>query len=261
MRTGRKPFLLVLLIFVIPIVFLLVQSVAFGWRWPDIVPDQFSLRGWRAVFRDPNIAAALQTSVVIGASVVGLNLLLAYPAGKALAWYSFRGKSLIESFLLLPILIPALAVAMGLQLTMIRLGLADRMAGVIVVHLLPTLPYSLRIMRAGYERLGTLWVDQARALGASSRTIFYTISLPVLLPSIRSLILLSFVISLSQYALTAIIGGGMVTTLPIIYYPFFHSSDAAVMAAFSIVFALVPVVFMALVEIVIRLIVWYKKKV
>ncbi|HEX6923081.1 MAG TPA: ABC transporter permease subunit [Bacillales bacterium] len=260
MGIGRKSLLwLVLLVIAVPIALLVAESVAYGWRWPEVIPHQFSLRGWRVVFGDPKIVTALQTTVIIGACVVVLNLAIAFPAGKALAWFSFKGKSVIESFLLLPILVPALAVAMGLQITMIRFGLADHITGVILVHLLPTLPYSLRIMRAGYERLGMKWIEQARTLGAQPWTIFSTVSLPLLLPSLRSLVLLTFVISLSQYVLTAVIGGGLVTTLPIIYYPFLSSSDPAVIATFSLVFVLMPIAFMAAVEGMTRVIIWYKK--
>jgi putative spermidine/putrescine transport system permease protein len=242
------------LIFLIgPLVFLILKSIAFSWSWPELIPTSYSLRGWNVLVQEPRIWYAIGMTLMIGGVVVLLNLLFALPAGKALAHYSFQGKSFVEAILFMPILIPTLAVAMGIHLTMIKIGLADRWWGVVLVHLIPTLPYSIRILRSGYERLGTRMGDQARSLGVSPWMVFRTISLPLLLPSIRSAILLVFVISLSQYMLTALIGGGNVLTLAMIYYPFLSSVDEAAIASFSILFAILPILFLLVGEGCIRL--------
>ncbi len=248
-------FTLTVLIFLAPFIVLLLSSFAFSWRWPDLLPQSYSLRAWEVIIREPQIISALKTTMLIGGMVVLLNLMIAFPAAKALAYYEFKGKSVIEGLLLMPILVPALAVAMGIHLTMLRLGWANMWWGVVLVHLIPTLPYSLRILRSGYDRLGMHWTEQARSLGVYPWRVFWTVSIPFLLPSIRSLILLVFVISLSQYALTLIIGGGLVVTLPIIYYPFMTSVDTAVMASFSILFAIIPILFLLMMEAIIRLVI------
>ncbi|MGA9288408.1 MAG: ABC transporter permease, partial [Anaerobacillus sp.] len=97
--------------------------------------------------------------------------------------------------------------------------------------------------------------EQASVLGAGILVRFMTISLPLLLPSIRSLMLLTFVISLGQYALTAIIGGGTVMTLPLLYYPYFSSSNEAIVAGFSLLFALLPLLFIGALEVMLRLVI------
>jgi putative spermidine/putrescine transport system permease protein len=253
-------FIVSLLIFLTPILILIMSSFAFSWRWPDLLPQSYSLRAWQVLLREPNMLPAMWMTMLIGGMVVLLNLLLALPAAKALAHYEFKGKSIIEGLLLLPILVPALAVAMGIHLSMIRLGWANIWWGVVLVHLIPTLPYSLRILRSGFDRLGTRWTDQARSLGVSPWRVFWTISVPFLLPSIRSMIILTFVISLSQYVLTFLIGGGSVVTLPLIYYPFLSSMDTAAMASFSLVFAMMPIVFLIITEAIIRLLIPGKQR-
>ncbi len=247
--------LLFILLFILPFLTIIMKSFSIGWRWPDLLPNSYGFEGWKVIFRDPSLIESILTTIKIALMVVGLNLLLAIPAARALSIYTFHGKSLIEAFLLSPILIPGILLAMGLQFTLIRFGLADRMAGVVLVHLIPTLPYAIRIMRAGYERLGNGLREQAIVLGASPLIRFLTVSLPLLLPSIRSVMLLTFVISLGQYALTAIIGGGTVVTLPLLYYPYFSGSNEAVIAGFSIIFALLPLLFIGAAEILLRLVI------
>ncbi|NJP37873.1 ABC transporter permease [Alkalicoccus luteus] len=239
---------LLILVFVAPVLFLFIRSVSFGWRFPDVLPDAFSLRGWQAVWSDPQLIRALWTTIGIGTAVVVLNYLLALPAAYALSHHEPRGKAVIETVIMLPIFVPVLAVAMGLHLFMIRIGAADSWIGVVLIHMLPTLPYAVRILKSGFDRLQTDWMWQGRTLGMGPVRTFFGLMLPMMLPSLRSCGILVFVISLSQYVLTAIIGGGRVTTLPILYFPFFSSADEAVTASFTMLFALLPIVFLVLLE-------------
>ncbi|WP_102347833.1 ABC transporter permease [Bacillus sp. Marseille-P3661] len=242
----------IIAIFVFPLFFLGLKSISYSWSWPDWRPTDFNLRAWIAVFHDSDIVSSIMITIYIGIAVVLLNFMIAFPTARAISRFQFRGKVMIETILFMPILIPVLAIAMGLHFTMIRLGLADQVLGVILIHLLPTLPYAIRILKAGFDRLNIAWEEQAMSLGGKPGVIFWRVTFPLLLPSVRSTAILVFVISLSQYVLTAIIGGGQVKTLPLIYYPFFNHADEAVMAAFSVLFTLLPIFFLLLLEIIIQ---------
>ncbi len=245
----------------LPVILLLLKSVSNGWRWGELLPTAFSLRGFEVLLNDPRFYSAIGMTLWIGVIVILLNLLIAVPAARALAFHSFRGKSMVETVLILPILIPSLAVAMGIHVTMIRLGLADQWLGLVMVHLIPTVPYSIKILRSGFERLGQKWEEQASTLGGTKGVILYKIYLPQLLPSFRSMVFLIFVISLSQYALTSIIGGGNVLTLAMLYFPFLSSVDEAVIASFSLIFAFLPILVMIGFELVFRMVIPYQKRV
>lgn len=238
--------LILLIIFVFPLIFLVFKSFSQGWNWPMLFPAHWSMNAWESVGREPQLWAALTNTLVIGLLVTALNLLLGIPAAKVLSQKSRVGW--LNTAVFFPLLIPSLAIAMGLHLTMIRLGLADHKAGVIFIHLLPTLPYTVRIIAAAFNRLGPSWEELAYVLGASKAASFCQITLPLILPSIRSASLLAFVISLSQYVLTAIIGGGTVNTLAILFYPYFNSANDGITAAFAVIFALLPILFIILME-------------
>ncbi|OIJ20879.1 ABC transporter permease [Anaerobacillus alkalidiazotrophicus] len=241
-------FMLFFIVFLFPIVFLFIQSVAVQWRWPQIFPEMFHFYSWEILFIEPRLIEALQVTMFIGFVVVFINLLLGILAGKGLSHHQFKGKSMIEMILMAPILVPSLAIALGLHMTFIRLGLANHWVGVVFVHLVPTLPYTIRIFRSGYDRLGRKIIEQGITLGISHWKIFWTIEIPLLMPSIRSAVMLTYIISLSQYALTAIIGGGNVVTLALVYYPFFQSSNPGVIASFSFLFFLLPILFFIIFE-------------
>ncbi|UJF16640.1 ABC transporter permease subunit [Jeotgalibaca sp. MA1X17-3] len=182
-----------------------------------------------------------------------LNLVMGIPAANALAFYEFKWKSAIDILLLSPLFIPVLAVAMGINMTFIRLGIANHWLGVVLIHTILTLPYTIRILRAGFERLGKRQGELAASLGAKSFRAFYFIYFPQLLPSIRSIIFIVTVVSLSQYFVTALIGGGTVLTLPFLYFPFFQSPDQSIIASFSLLFAMIPIGIWATIELLLRI--------
>ncbi|WP_243292353.1 ABC transporter permease subunit [Bacillus sp. FJAT-47783] len=248
------------ILFLVPILLLFIQSFTRQWDYGELFPSEFDIRSWHVLMSEHRLHQAILTSYFIGGFIVIGNLFIGMLAGKALAHENFKGKAFMESFLMLPIVIPSLAIAMGIHVTMIKWGLADQWIGVALVHLLPTVPYSIKMFRAAFDRIGMKWQEQAVSLGASKWNVFYTIYFPQLVPTIRASVFLTFVISLSQYALTSIIGGGNVMTLAMIYFPYFSTVDEAVMASFSIVFALLPLFFLIITEMFLRIIMPYQHK-
>lgn len=235
--------ILTFILFLFPVLFLIFKSFTLPTKYGSNYHFHPTLRGWSTLFSENQLLVATLVSLGIGSLVVMLNLVVGITAGKALAFYDFKGKSAMEAIILFPIIIPLLAIAMGVHIVMIRLGLADTWYGVVLIHLVPTIPYSVKILRNGYTSLGTTILEQASVLGPNLWQRFVSIELPLMKPTIRSTIFLTFVISLSQYVITAIIGGGSVVTLAMVYFPFLNSADTTVLAAFSIWFALLPILF------------------
>ncbi|WP_347861000.1 ABC transporter permease subunit [Salimicrobium sp. PL1-032A] len=238
-----------------PVGLLILQSVTAPGSWTEL-----SVKGWTGLFGQRRLVEATLTSIVIGAFVVLLNIVIGMSAGKALALYRFRGKDLLDTLLLLPILLPLLAITFGVHVAMIRIGLTDTAAGVILIHLVPTIPYSIKIFRNGYVSLGGKILEQAEMLGATPWRTLVDIELPLLRAAIQSVLFLTFVISLSQYVITAIIGGGTVVTLAMVYFPFLESADTSLVAAFSLWFALLPLLFYLIAEGLMRLLPYQRKK-
>ncbi|WP_246943177.1 ABC transporter permease [Bacillus pinisoli] len=252
-------FLFFILLFVVPVMYLLIRSITIGWRWESFDFISINIDGWTELLGNYDINRAILTSVTISLVVILLNVIISLPAAKELAFRDFKGKAFVDTILQLPILFPSLAMVMGIHITMIKLGLTDHWIGVSLVHLIPTVPYSIRIFRAAFEHLGPHLELQAISLGASKRRVFYHIYFPLLLPSVRSVIFLTTVISLSQYALTAIIGGGNVMTLAMIYFPYLSTVNENLIASFSLLFGIIPFLVLLVIEILIQLLIPYRK--
>ncbi|MFD1019289.1 ABC transporter permease [Thalassobacillus hwangdonensis] len=245
--------LIIICFFIFPIFALVFQSFTPVWRFGEPVPLDFRLDSWDILFQDERWISATFWSVFISLWIILINLAIGMLTGKAMAFSNFKGKALLEALFLAPVLLPVLAIAMGLHLMMIRLGLADTWIGVMLIHLVPTIPYSIKIFTNAYQQMGEKLIEQASMLGATSFRSWLTIELPMLKPPIRSVIFLTMVISLSQYAITSIIGGGQVITLAMVFFPYLDTANGSLLAAFSLWFALLPFLLYACLEALMKL--------
>ena len=222
----------------LPFLMLILWSFSTRWFYPQVLPAQWGLRAWQYVFgtAGSQIITGLIQSMLVALATAAISLLVGIPAGRALGLYNFRGKDAISIILMLPVIVPPLCVAMGLQLWFLKLGLTESFAGVVLVHLTFCLPYAVFVMWGVFSNYNLEYEDQARTLGATSWQLFSRVVLPLTLPGIIVAGLFSFLLSWSQYLSTLIIGGGRVTTLPILLFALMGSGDRPVAAAVSIVF-------------------------
>jgi putative spermidine/putrescine transport system permease protein len=230
----------IMVLVILPFLQLVLWSVSARWFYPHLLPEDWGLRAWQYVFgtAGSQVMQGIGQSIGVAAVTAAISVLIGYPAGRVLGLYDFKGKDLVSVLLTLPIIVPPLSVAMGLHLWFIRLGLAETFAGVILVHLTVCLPYSVFVMWGVFSNYNPEFEDQARSLGASATWVAARVMLPLTLPGMVVAALFSFLLSWSQYLSTLIIGGGKVTTLPILLFALMGSGDRPVAAAVSLVFVL-----------------------
>ena len=238
-RWSNIGLLIVTVLVVLPFVPLFLWAFAGEWRFPDLLPTEWSSRGISYLLEPGGrVLGATLNSLLIGVSVALASVVVGMPAGMALGGYEWRMKGAVIFFILLPILVPPLASTMGIHLTFIRLGLADTMLGVFLVHLVATVPYTAIILTSIFaERTGEL-EEAARTLGAGPWQAFRYVTLPDVAPGVAVAGLFAFLISWGQYILTVLIGGGNVVTLPMLLFSAASGNDPVVTSALAIVFAL-----------------------
>ncbi|MGB3632422.1 MAG: ABC transporter permease [Rubrobacteraceae bacterium] len=222
----------------LPFVPLFLWTFAGEWRFPDLLPTAWSLRGLQYLIEPGGrVLGATANSLLIAGAVALASVAVGLPAGMALGGYEWRFKGVVIFFILLPILVPPLAATMGIHLTFIRFGLADTMFGVFLVHLVPTVPYTAIILTSVFaKRTGDL-EEAARTLGASPWQAFRYVTLPEAAPGIAVAGLFAFLISWGQYILTVLIGGGNIVTLPMLLFSAASGNDPATTSALALVFA------------------------
>ena len=226
-----------LLLLFIPLVLVLIWAFTDAWPWPGLWPADFSLRGWREIFTGTDaVTGTLFWSIAIAVAVSIITTVIATMAARALCHHDFAGRELFRFATVLPFLIPSTVFAMGIQVFFLRTGLADTVPGVILAHSIVALPYAVTIMCDVTAAVGMRMEEAAICSGACRLRAFFEVGLPLLLPGVLSALSMSYIISFSQYFLTLIIGGGTVTTLAVVMFPFLTAGDRTVAAAYAVTF-------------------------
>lgn len=231
---------------------LLGPLVAFGlyglstrWFYPLLLPSEWTFEPLMRQLGSPQIQAALAKSLVIAGLVTSLALLIGLPAARTLGLRRFRGRSLVLLLMFLPTVVPPLATGMGLNILFLQLGLAGSVAGVVLVHLVPVLPYTIFALLGVFARYDEGYEQQARTLGASWPLVLLRVTLPLAGPGLAVAALFAFLVSWSQYVLTLLIGGGRVITLPILLFSAVAGGNPTTTAILALLFAAPPILAIA----------------
>lgn len=232
---------------VLPLIPLAIWSFARGWRFPDLLPRDWTLRSWDYALSDTSgVIDSLGLTIGIAAATTGLSVIVGLPAGRALGLYRFRGKALVELLILAPVIVPGIAVVLGVHTIFLGLGLTNSVAGVVLVHLIPTLPYVTLVIAGTFAGFDTHYEDQARSLGAGPVRVFWHVTLPMIRPGLIVGALFAFLVSWSQYILTLVIGGGRVETLPLLLFSFATSGRNDIAGAIGMIYILPGLVILAI---------------
>jgi len=242
--TRKIALLLIIGVLFLPFLPLLVWSFAEGWYFPQLVP-QWTMQNWSTLLTtSAKVGQGFWQSLVIAAISTGLALLVGLPAGRALGLSDFPGKGAVKLFLLLPIIVSPLATLMGIQFILIRLGLSGTIMGVVLVHLLSTIPYMTLVLSSVYANFDSDYEIQARSLGASSVQVLQQITLPLIAPGVVVGALFAFLISWNEFLLTFFVGSGRVFTLPMVLFTSLQSGNTGLTAAIAITSLLPALIFL-----------------
>lgn len=244
---------IVSLIIAIPILLILIWSFTKSWTWPNIIPDNLSLESWKKLFEANGIIfKAIITTLILAFLTLALDIIIAIPAASVLGRNEFKGKNIIEAIIMLPIIVPPMVIMMGMYRTFIKLGLTETFLGVAISHVLPTIPYMIRALQVSYGEMDPGFEEQAMMLGVSKILVFRKVTLFYIMPGLISGSMICALISMSQYGITQLIGGGYIKTLPIIMYPYISSLNLNVGAMYSVIFALLSISVMIALDLILK---------
>jgi len=184
---------------------------------------------------------ALRISLQVAAAAVAASLPLAIAVAWLLARTSFPGKALLDAVVHLPLVLPPVVIGyvllvllgtqgpiggwlyetLGLRLIFTRWGAA--LAAVVM-----SFPLMVRAIRQALEAVDRGLESAARTLGASRLDVFFSITLPLMLPGILSGAVVAFAAALGDFGATITFVGnvqGETQTLSLAIYSLSQSPD------------------------------------
>jgi putative spermidine/putrescine transport system permease protein len=221
MRSRDRWLVIVLGVWVLaPIALLVLRALTPAWRYPQILPSTNEIwptLAWpmlSAATRSrmvPAVVTSIWLALATGIASTGLGFLIARTVARTRPTL----HRMAMATAIFAVVAPPLALGVGLQIAMLQLGLSGTMSGVFLAHLVPATGY-LTLFAAGI--LGTLnpaLEDEARTLGASRRQVWFRVLVPLLRRRLAEGFALGALVSWSQLAITLVVGGGVVRTLPL----------------------------------------------
>ena len=163
----------------------------------------------RAMISDAarQVPQSLWTSTVIALASAALNLILGAPAAFMFARYKFRGKKPAFMFLILSPLVPTVALVTPIYMTIQAMGLLGSKEGIIVVHTIRALPFTVLILSVFFRRIPTELFEAAVLDGCNRLQLFLRIAVPAALPSIAATALFAFMLSYAEFMFAMVLSG------------------------------------------------------
>jgi multiple sugar transport system permease protein len=153
----------------------------------------------RFLFDETNYPTWLWNTLLVGAAVVLITLLLALPAGYALArlaggWGQSAGVAIFLVYLIPPTLL-----FLPLSRIVTQLDLKDSLLGLILVYPSFTVPFATWLLMGFFKTIPQELEEAALVDGASRLKALYRIVLPISLPGILTVVIFAFSLSVNEF--------------------------------------------------------------
>jgi spermidine/putrescine transport system permease protein len=219
-RNGRRIirvfFALVVVFLYAPIVILLIFSFNKG-SVPTFPLSGFTLHWYHQFLTNSDLQAALKTSAIVAAisSVVAVSLGILASIG--ISRSRFRGRGLVTTLVLVPLVVPLVVLGISLLLLFHQLGIPLSILTIVIGHVVISLPYTVLILMPRLEQIDASLAEAAYDLGAGPLTTFRRVTLPLILPAVVSAFLVAFTTSFDEYAVASFLAGSQ-ETFPLFLY-------------------------------------------
>ncbi|MFB7268335.1 ABC transporter permease, partial [Streptomyces nojiriensis] len=213
------PALLAIAFLMLPLVGILVRT-----RWSELGEH----------LTTPGSLEALRLSLVVSFWALGLSLVLGVPLAWLLARVDFRGKTVVRSLVLLPMVLPPTVGGVALLLGFGRRGLLGpflddafgitlpfHTSGAVVAATFVAMPFLVISLEGALGGLRPGYEETAASLGATPLRVFFTVTLPMVAPGLIAGAALTWARALGEFGATITFAGnlpGVTQTLPLQVY-------------------------------------------
>lgn len=185
-----------------------------------------------------------------------LGLLL----GRWLAWSAFKGRTLLQAVLALPLVLPPTVLGFYLlsifsqssatgawYQSLTGQSLAFSFEGLLIASVIFNLPFAVQPLKRAFEQIGRDVQDAAACCGLNRWQQFFTIELPLVWPGLLGAAVLVFAHTLGEFGVVLMVGGNIpaeTRTVAISIYDSvqaFDNHSAAIMSAVLLVISLLAI--------------------
>jgi ABC-type spermidine/putrescine transport system permease subunit I len=212
-RTLRMVVLLIIVFLSAPAFLMIPLSFdsASGLAWP---PHGVSLQWYQQVIDSPLWMQAATRSLVVGVGTGVLSMAVGTPVAFLLVRGGLRWNATMLAFVLAPIVVPRMILAVGVFYFFAKIGLVGSSLGLVLAHTVVAVPYVVITMMAVLRNYDTRLDLAAQSMGAGPFTTLRRVTFPILSAGMLSSFLFAFATSFDELTIALFSSGGLSTTLP-----------------------------------------------
>ncbi|MCL2643450.1 MAG: molybdate ABC transporter permease subunit [Candidatus Bathyarchaeota archaeon] len=203
---------------------------------------KFDLTQIASQLQTPGIISAIELSLYTSFIATLISILLAVPTGYFLATRKFYGKTVIDTLMDLPLVLPPAVAGIALLYTFAPKGLLgptfNRLGiiipgytvAVIIAEIFVASPFLIRAVKIGFENQDKTLYNSAKILTGSRLRVFFTISLPLAIRAIISGTVMTWARAMGEFGATLMFAGnlpGITQTMPLAIYNMLYSDPLA----------------------------------
>lgn len=215
-RVGAVIAFVVLLL---PVVIVVLAGLNAG-EYLTFPPQGLSLRWVMHFLSTPNFRDAYLLSMKIAVVVMVISTLVGTMAAIFMTRVNFPGRSILRAYFLSPLMLPGVVLGLALYAFYIssNIGLARTLPGMIVGHVLVTVPYVIGTVSSALYNFDLSLEEAARSLGAGPFQAFRKVTLPNITSGIMAGSIFAFIVSFGQFDISLFLSTPNQTPLPIAMY-------------------------------------------
>jgi putative spermidine/putrescine transport system permease protein len=247
LRLVGGVFVVALLVFMVgPIVWLAIRAFSGTWRYPQLLPSDWTVQWWRSVFDDKNLANSIKLSFEFAPVVTIASAVICLPAAYAFSRFNFPGRKTLLISLFATNAFPKIGLYISMAGVFYSLNLMGTFLGVVIVQLIGTIVFMTWIPTAAFSAIPRSLEEAARDVGAGPLRVFFRVTFPLAAPGIFVAMILSFLASFDEAQGTFLVGIPNYITMPTEMYTLVLNYPEQAAAVFSILLAIPSVLLMSL---------------
>lgn len=227
--------------FSLPVLYLLILSLAGQWRFPSVFPEIWSAANWIGLLKNQgDLLWSLFTSMLISVTVAAIATSFGFWISRTIAFHP--KKNLLTAFTYLPFVFSPVIFAFVLNFYFIFFDLSGMVPGIMLAQIFITLPFALLLFVDFWDMKLKSLEDLVLTLGGSSSEAFFKVIVPVSKNMLLLCFFQAFLISWFDYGLTSIIGVGKIQTLTIKVFQYIGEANPFYAAVSSCLIIIPPMI-------------------
>ncbi len=177
-------------------------------------PEGYSLRWYESFLTDPAWMAALRNSLYIAVLTTVLSVSLGTLAAVGLSRSNLPYRSTIMAIMISPLIVPVIITGAGVFFFYSSLGMTGTFTSIVLSHTVLATPFVVLTITATLAGFDHELMAASASLGASGRTTFFRIVVPLIRPGIISGAFFAFIVSFDEVVIALFLAGSEQQTVP-----------------------------------------------